>query len=206
MGKGNRKLRTEIVSSLLTNVISSIVAKSILLSIFCVAFAVIEGYYLVLLVPLLVYVWNWRSMAFEIFILVHIIEEGLGTWKWYSKIDERLYLGGLPLNSLNHLSVLTMDLKVDTVLSVMESYELNSSTLAGKPISPEQWKVWPDPHNLLLILHRKRMSSTNNYSHTTSFLLPTKYCMMVLIGSRNNWVTSGRSIVIVNLASVAAPL
>jgi hypothetical protein len=140
-GKGNRKLRTEIVSSLLANVISSVVAKSLLLSIFCVAFAVIEGYYLVLLVPLLVYAWNWRSMAFEIFILVHIIEEGLGTWKWYSKIDERLYLGGLPLNSLNHLSVLTMDLKVDTVLSVMESYELNSATLAGKPVSPEQWKV-----------------------------------------------------------------
>lgn len=141
MGKGIKKLRSEVVSSLFSNLISSIVAKSIILSVFCVSFAVIEGYYLALVIPLLLYAWNWRSIAFEAFILFHIIETSLGTWKWYSRIDDRIYLGGIPLNSLNHLSTLTMDLKVDAILAVMESYELNSSTLAGKPVSPEQWKV-----------------------------------------------------------------
>ena len=45
------------------------------------------------------------------------------------------------MNSLNHLSVLTMDCKVDAVLSVLESYELLSTTVAGSPVSPDQWKV-----------------------------------------------------------------
>lgn len=182
---GHRKLRSEIVSNMFSNVISSIVAKSILFSIFCVAFAVIEGYYVVLILPLLVYAWNWRSIAFEIFILIHIIEEGLGTWKWYSRIDDKLYLGGIPLNSLNHLSILTMDLKVNAILSVMESYELNCSTLAGKPVSPEQWKVIFLPF-ILAHDNRKKMSSINNSFLSILLHHHTKYYMMVQIGYMNN--------------------
>lgn len=139
--KMGKRIRTTVISNLVSNFISSIFTKCLIFTIFCCAFAVIEGYYIVLLLPLLLYIWNWRSIAFEVFILIHIIEESLGTWKWFTKIENNLYLGGIPLHSLNHLSILTMDLKVDAVLSVMESYELNSSTLAGKPVSPDQWKV-----------------------------------------------------------------
>jgi hypothetical protein len=138
-----KNLRQTVVSNVFSGVISSILAKCIFLTIFCCAFAVIKGYLIILILPLLIFAWNWRSIVFEFFLLTHIIEESLGIWTWFSKIDRNLYLGAIPMQSMNHLSILTMDHKVDAVLSVMETYELTASTLAGKPVSPEQWKVIP---------------------------------------------------------------
>ena len=136
-----KNLRQTVVSNVFSSVLSSILAKCILLTTFCSAFAVIKGYYIALILPILVLAWNWRSIVFECLLLSHIIEESLGVWTWFSKIDRNLYLGAIPMQSMNHLSILTMDHKVDAVLSVMETYELTASTLAGKPVSPEQWKV-----------------------------------------------------------------
>ena len=130
------------MSNMMGTLAGSVFAQMVLLTVLVVSFAVIEGYYITLIIPLIVAAWTWRSIAFEVFLLMHVIEDGLGTWQWYSKIDNRLYLGGIPMNSLNHLSHLTLDHKVDAVLSVMESYEISSRTLAGQPVQPSQWKVY----------------------------------------------------------------
>ena len=45
------------------------------------------------------------------------------------------------MKSLDHLSVLALDHKVQAVLSVNESSELLAVTLAGSPVSPGEWKV-----------------------------------------------------------------
>lgn len=44
------------------------------------------------------------------------------------------------MKSMDHLSVLPLDNKVEAILSINEDYELNSVTIAGPPVSPEEWK------------------------------------------------------------------
>lgn len=141
MGK-KLSLRDKVFLNSLQNVMNSILAKALLLNVFCVAFAVIMGYYFVLILPLVIISWCWRSLIFEALLLNHVVENSLGMWDWFSKIDDYIYLGGIPMKSLDHLSTLTIEHNVKAVLSVMENYELMSSTLAGNPISPLEWKVF----------------------------------------------------------------
>lgn len=96
-----------------------------------------------LLAPALLVALYRRSLVFELLLLVHVIESSLGSWHYFSRIDQYLYLGGIPLKSLDHISVLTLDHKVQAVLSVNEAYELQAVTLAGSPVSAGEWKVSP---------------------------------------------------------------
>jgi hypothetical protein len=136
-----KNIRKAVLSTTISNLLSSILAKTVLATILCVAFLVIEGYALVMILPVGLIIWNWRSLIFELVVMTHIIGEGMGVWQWYTRIESNLYLGGIPMNALNHLSKLSMECKVDAVLAVLENYELLSSTVAGKPVSPDQWKV-----------------------------------------------------------------
>ena len=76
-----------------------------------------------------------------LFTQIHIIESSLGSWNYFSRIDQYILLGGIPMTSLDHLSVLSLDHQVQAVLAVNESYELLAVTLAGSPVSPGEWKV-----------------------------------------------------------------
>lgn len=102
---------------------------------------VVEGVVWPLLVPTLLVGFYRRLLVFEVLLMIHIIESSLGVWRYFSRIEQHVYLGGIPMSALDHLSVLTLDLKVEAVLSVNESYELQAVTLAGSPVSAGEWKV-----------------------------------------------------------------
>lgn len=109
--------------------------------------SVVEGcrWHWPLLAPLLVAAVYRRLLVFEVLLMIHIIETSLGSWNYFSRIDQYIFLGGIPMTSLDHLSILSLDHQVQAVLSVNENYELLAVTLAGSPVSPGDWKVrWKD--------------------------------------------------------------
>lgn len=106
-----------------------------------VLFAILKDIYWPLVATLALGGFLFRAIVFEVFLMVHVIESSLGLWDWYTRIDEGLYLGAIPMESLQHLSNLTLDLGITAVLTVNEKYELGTRTIAGKPIQPEDWKV-----------------------------------------------------------------
>ena len=56
------------------------------------------------------------------------------------------------MEGMNHLSVLTLDLGITHVLSIVQPFELITSTLAGLPVSEATWQVIIARH-FLLIFH-----------------------------------------------------
>lgn len=69
----------------------------------------------------------------------------LGYYHWYDEIfsigDTKLYLGGMPLQSilgLNDVDTLS-SLKVKSILSVVECFENQSTGLLNQPIMPSTW-------------------------------------------------------------------
>jgi hypothetical protein len=45
------------------------------------------------------------------------------------------------MEGMNHLSVLTLDLGITHVLTIVQPFELVTSTLAGLPVSEATWQV-----------------------------------------------------------------
>jgi len=60
-------------------------------------------------------------------------------YPWYSLVLENLYLGAIPLADQGHLQEL-VDLGVDTVVTALETDELNQTYLFGQPVSKVQWQ------------------------------------------------------------------
>lgn len=61
-------------------------------------------------------------------------------WPAYNKITDGLYLGRLPMkNALDHFTLKNEG--IDTVISVVEKFENHTTSLAGAPVSPEEWKA-----------------------------------------------------------------
>lgn len=125
---------------MLKNLVGCALAKTLLVLVLTVVWCVVEGVVWPLLAPMLLLGLYRRQLVFEVLLMIHIIESSLGVWRYFSRIDQYVYLGGIPMYALDHLSVLTLDLKVEAVLSINESYELQAVTLAGSPVSAGEWK------------------------------------------------------------------
>ena len=108
---------------------------------FSAVFCLVEGVRYPLILPLLLALYYRKHLVFEILLMVHIIESSMGMWSYYSRIDKYIYLGGIPMKSLDHISKLSLDHKIEAVLSINENFELNAVTIAGCPVSPAEWKV-----------------------------------------------------------------
>lgn len=96
--------------------------------------------YLSYLVPLGYAVYSLKLLVFELLLLIHIVQWSVGKWDWYTKVDENVFLGAIPMTSLGHVSELTKKLRIHAVLSINENYELNACTFAGCPVTYIQWK------------------------------------------------------------------
>jgi atypical dual specificity phosphatase len=58
---------------------------------------------------------------------------------YYNKMQEGIYLGGLPLKNFNH-EILLLELGIKAILSVLEDVELNTETFCSSPVTKEYWK------------------------------------------------------------------
>lgn len=93
----------------------------------------------IFLVPLVVVAFQYKRIIFDLFLLLHALEEALNLWVWFSLVDEELYLGAIPISAL-HKEEMVEKLHVKAVLSVVEDFELKSPVLIGTPVKPIDWK------------------------------------------------------------------
>lgn len=75
----------------------------------------------------------FRVAIFDGILISHVIGRTFGYFDWFNEVDDGLYLGAIPL--LEHINLLTKDLEVDLVLSVVEDFELGCAIAVGRSIS-----------------------------------------------------------------------
>ena len=134
-----RKVRSEVLSSGFWATIQSALAGFICVLVVCSAVAVVSGHYALILLPILILAVRWKRLAFEFFLTMHVIENSLSTFEWYSLVDNDLYLGAIPLQD-QHLELFLGKLKIGAVLSLNEDFELNATTIVGCPVTSSDWK------------------------------------------------------------------
>lgn len=140
MGSKKNNLRWTILRKGVVNLLLSPLFSSIIVVAICSLLWLIIGWIIPFLGAIALIVLRFKPIVFEFFIMTHVIEESLGLWPWYTKIDEGLFLGAIPMEGMNHLSVLTLDLGITHVLSIVQPFELITSTLAGLPVSEATWQ------------------------------------------------------------------
>ena len=118
----------------------SAVARIIFILIISAFTSIITTRRILLSLPCLWFAFSYRYIIFELLVLHHVIDSSLGKWDWYNQVDDDIYLGSIPMESMAHRSVIALDLKVESVISILEDYEFNCTTLAGSPVQPEDWK------------------------------------------------------------------
>lgn len=114
--------------------------RFILIFISCALSTAATMRWIIMVIPFLYVALFFRRLVFEVLVLQHSIENSLGLWQWYDRVDDDIYLGAVPLESMSHRSVLALDLKVEAVLSILEDFEFGCDTLAGCPVQPDAWK------------------------------------------------------------------
>lgn len=139
---GKKKIRSAVIESTFINCVHSpLIHFLILLGVGVISF-LFYNTLLVFIFPFAYVAIRFKLLLYEFFLLQHVVENSLGIWPWYTRIDDHIILGSLPLQSLRHVSQLTMDENVGAVLSVVEPWEVDDrALLVGKPVTPEQWKV-----------------------------------------------------------------
>eukprot|EP01041_Mallomonas_annulata_P006631 gene6632-13437_t len=130
--------------------VSNGIFKLLVLFIGAVVYSVVTGNIFSLLLPLLWIAYFIKNILFELLLLENIIESNMGLRDWYNRVDDGLYLGGLPMESMDHKSVLALDLKIEAVLSILEDFEYRTGTLAGRAVQPEDWKREDMAHSQLV--------------------------------------------------------
>jgi atypical dual specificity phosphatase len=130
--------KNEVVSKLFFSMVSSVVVQCLLFTVLGFSFALIKQQWLPFLIPLLLVIFNIKALIFEGFLILHYIMNSMGQFDWFTKIDDHLYLGAIPLVE-PHLSSLPTSLKLKAVLSINEHFELNRNTVFGPVVAPSQW-------------------------------------------------------------------
>lgn len=139
-GKGSTRssIKNTVVSQLFSSLFFSKLIQCTVLTILGLAFAIRKKHWVYFALPLCMTAFYIKTLIFEFFVLVHVINQNLGTFKWHTKIDDNLYLGAIPFVD-PHLSTFQKTLRVKAVLSINETFELTSHTLFGPVVRPAQW-------------------------------------------------------------------
>ena len=101
------------------------------------------------LAPIIFVYFLWKQLVFEFFLVMHSIDAKIGRYDWYTKVDTGLFLGGIPLQSMEHGDLLTNKLKITALLSVVEKWEMSCDTVVGKAVEVSTLKPSLVSHLLL---------------------------------------------------------
>jgi len=134
-------LRQQVLVSVVRRCASSKLAFVVWLFIATLALGLVIPFFNVwgrMFLPLCVCVWYWKFLVFEILVVKTYFDHLFGLHKQFCLIEDHLYLGSLPFQPDDH-AMLAKKLGINAVVSVMESWELDSSTIIGRPIQPKDW-------------------------------------------------------------------
>lgn len=132
-------VRTDILTNSITAAFQSKLCFFLALGITCTAFAVIGNYLVALLLPIAFIAVFYKALIFEALIVDHSLEASLGYFDWFSCVDDNLYLGAIPLEHQD-IERLGEKLGIKAIVSIVQKFEMETATLAGKPVTPQQWK------------------------------------------------------------------
>lgn len=137
--------REKVWKQSLYNIAQSRLATLFLLSTCTLIFVLhFEKYFpivsLIFVIPIAVgFLW-YKYIAFEGLLVHHSLFNTLGLFDWYSKVDDNLYLGALVIDNLI-FTKLCKSIGINSVVSVVEPFELETTILLGSVITPRDWKV-----------------------------------------------------------------
>ena len=108
-----------------------------LLLLACV-FAFVIHYYALYVIIALFAGYYHKALVFDTLVILNSLKNVIGLFDWWSKVDDMLYLGAVPLREAHNKQLLDK-LKIQVVLSINEDYELKCPTLFGVPTSSTYW-------------------------------------------------------------------
>ncbi|PCI94121.1 hypothetical protein COB11_04290 [Candidatus Aerophobetes bacterium] len=84
------------------------------------------------------------SLLYEVVMVFNFMKAkftdlGLMQSPYFNKLEDGIYLGALPLKSHLHHDLLIKDLKIHSVLSVLEDFEVTTKTFFTSPLTPKDW-------------------------------------------------------------------
>lgn len=136
--KGKKNVRTDVLANSISAAVQSKLCLFLALGITCTAVAVIGNYLVVLLLPLAFAVVFFKALVFEALVVDHSLEASLGYFDWYTCVDDNLYLGAIPLEHQD-IERLADKLGIKAIVSIVQKFEMETATLAGRPVRPQQW-------------------------------------------------------------------
>jgi protein-tyrosine phosphatase len=140
MGKSSKPdVKKQVLLQFLTAFVKSKGMNVFVLTIIAALIASLTRFWQPLLVPIIFAIIFYKRLVFEILVIFHSIESSFGQFNWHSVADDNLLLGAVPLYE-THFQYLSKKLGITAVLSVMEPFELTTSTLVGRPVTPTEWK------------------------------------------------------------------
>uniref|UniRef100_A0A7S3GZG3 Uncharacterized protein n=1 Tax=Spumella elongata TaxID=89044 RepID=A0A7S3GZG3_9STRA len=136
--KPKKNVRTQVLGSALSAAVTSKLCYFLLLCVTCTAYGVLADKIVVLMGPVIFAAIFFKSLIFEALLINHTMEASIGMFDWYSCVDDNLYLGAIPLQhqDLDRLE----QLGIKAIVSIVQRFELETSTLSGKAVTPEQWR------------------------------------------------------------------
>ena len=81
----------------------------------------------------------WKLLAFETLLVINLVKNFFFGWEWWNQIDENIYLGAIPLERFDHENTLKNELGITAVVSIIEEFERETTTLFGKAVSTDVW-------------------------------------------------------------------
>lgn len=82
----------------------------------------------------------YKFIAFEGLLTHHSLFNSFGFFDWYSKVDDNLYLGAIVIDNAI-FTKLCKGVGVNAVVSVVETFELETPTVVGRTITAKDWKA-----------------------------------------------------------------
>jgi protein-tyrosine phosphatase len=131
--------RSQLIMDGLQHIATSRLAWFLGVSLICATVTISRGMWWLLSIPLALFGLMWHQLVFEAFVVMHVLEAQLGLFQWYTMVDDNLILGAIPLEDRHHLDEL-QKLNVKAIVSVVQPWELETTTLFGRPVRPEKWR------------------------------------------------------------------
>ena len=96
----------------------------------------------VMLLPIVVFYVKRKGLVYELLTVIDSILFNFGIYNKWNLVDENLYVGAVPLKAAGDSEILLKKLGITAVVSVFDTYHLTMSSVMGKPVQPEEWKLF----------------------------------------------------------------
>lgn len=104
-----------------------------------------------------------KPLLYELAIMTNLVknfffERFFGKPSYYHEILPGVYLGALPMKSLNHGNLISQKLQSKAVLSLLEEFEINTKTIISTPMGRQDWIDLGINHKVIFVVDHEALS------------------------------------------------